>query len=209
MDPKQIVAQGYDHIAEYHSQWASRTRAVERQRYTALLLEHLPSTAKVLELGCGVGLPTTLALAQRFQVTGIDISARHVAFAQRNVPNATFVQADMTRLSFSPTSFDAVAAFYSIIHVPREEHPDLLRAIATWLKPGGLFVAAMGTSAVEAQFSPNWLGVPMYWSHFDSQTNQRLIQESDLQILSAKEETAEEDGVPVTFLWVVARKPLL
>lgn len=49
----------------------------------------------------------------------------------------------------------------------------------------------------------------MYWSHFDSQTNQRLIQESDLQILSAKEETAEEDGVPVTFLWVVARKPLL
>jgi hypothetical protein len=48
----------------------------------------------------------------------------------------------------------------------------------------------------------------MYWSHFDNQTNQRLIQESHLQILSAKEETAEEDGVPVTFLWVVAQKPL-
>ena len=29
MDPKQIVAQGYDHIAEYHSQWANRTRAEE------------------------------------------------------------------------------------------------------------------------------------------------------------------------------------
>lgn len=206
MDPKQIVAQGYDHIAEYHSQWASRTRAEERQRYTALLLERLPSAATVLELGCGVGLPTTLALAQRFQVTGIDISARHVTLAQRNVPNATFVQADMTRLAFSPVSFDAVAAFYSIIHVPREEQPDLLRAIATWLKPGGLFVATMGASANEGEYSPDWLGAPMYWSHFDSQTNQRLIRESDLQILSAKEETAEEDGVPVTFLWVVAQK---
>ncbi len=40
-------------------------------------------------------------------------------------------------------------------------------------------------------------------------TNQRLIQESGLQSLSAQEETAEEDGVPVTFLWVVARKPLV
>jgi SAM-dependent methyltransferase len=208
MDPKQIVAQGYDHIAEYHSQWASRTRAEERQHYTALLLERLPPDANVLELGCGVGLPTTLALAPRFQVTGIDLSARHVALAQQNVPTATFVQADMTRLSFSPGSFDAVVAFYSIIHVPRAEHPDLLRAIATWLKPGGLFVAAMGSTDVEAQFSPDWLGAPMYWSHFESQTNQRLIQEADLQILSAREETAEEDGVPVTFLWVVARRPL-
>jgi SAM-dependent methyltransferase len=209
MDPKEIVAQGYDDIAEYHSQWASRTRAEERQRYTSLILERLPSAAMVLELGCGVGLPTTLALARRFQVTGIDLSARHVTLAQRNVPNATFVQADMTKLSFSPASFDAVVAFYSIIHVPRGEHPDLLRAIATWLKPGGLFVAAMGISDIEAQFSPNWLGAPMYWSHFDSQTNQRLIQEAGLQLLSAQEETAEEDGVPVTFLWVVAQKSLL
>jgi ubiquinone/menaquinone biosynthesis C-methylase UbiE len=135
MDPKQIVAQGYDHIAEYYSQWVTRTRTDERQRYTELLLERLPSAATVLELGCGVGLPTTLALAQRFQVTGIDLSARHVALARQNVPDATFVQADMARLTFSPASFDAVVAFFSIIHVPREEQPELLCNIATWLKP--------------------------------------------------------------------------
>lgn len=208
MDPKQIAAQGYDQIAEYHSQWASRTRTEERQRYINLLLDSLPLAAKVLELGCGVGLPTTLALAQRFQVTDIDISARHIALAQQNVPNAIFVHADMTQLTFPPACFDAVVAFYSIIHVPREEHSDLLGTLARWLKPGGLFVVAMGNTAVEAQFSPDWLAAPMYWSHFDNQTNQHLIQESHLQILSAREETAEEDGVPVTFLWVVAQKPL-
>lgn len=206
MDPKQIVAQGYNQIAEQHSQWASQTRTQERQYYTTLLLERLPNAAQILELGCGVGLPTTLALAQRFQVTGVDLSSRHITLAQQNVPAATFIQADMTRLSFSPASFDAAAAFYSIIHVPRAEHANLLRAIASWLKPGGLFVAAMGNSDVEAQFSPDWLGAPMFWSHFDGQTNQRLLQEAGLQILSAREETADEDGVPVTFLWVVARK---
>ncbi len=56
-------------------------------------------------------------------------------------------------------------------------------------------------------FAPDWLGVPMYWSFFDSATNQRLIQDAGLHLLSAQEETEEEDGVPITFLWAVAQKP--
>jgi trans-aconitate methyltransferase len=95
MDPKQIVAQGYDAIAERQAEWASRTRADERERYTAVLLNALPPGAQVLELGCGVGVPTTQRLARRFAVTGVNISAQHIALARRNVPTATFVQADM------------------------------------------------------------------------------------------------------------------
>ncbi len=207
MDPKQIVAQGYDKIAEQHHWWAGHTRAEERQRYTDFLLEQVPAGGSVLELGCGVGLPTARILAQRFQVTGVDLSARHIALARQNVPDATFLQADMTALSFPQASFDAVVGFYSIIHVPREEQPGLLRDIAGWLKPGGLFVAAMGTSDVEQDILPDWMGAPMYWSHFDSETNRRLVLEAELQIIRATEETAPEDGVPITFLWVVAQKP--
>jgi SAM-dependent methyltransferase len=207
MDPKQIVAQGYDTIAGRHAEWASLTRTDERERYTAVLLHALPPGAHVLELGCGVGLPTTQRLAQRFAVTGVDISAQHIALARRNVPTATFVQADMAALDFPPAGFDAVAAFYSIIHVPREEHAALLHDIATWLRPGGLLVATMGAGSTEAAVEPDWLGVPMFFSHFDGTTNQRLVAEAGLQIISAREETADEDGVPVTFLWVIARKP--
>jgi hypothetical protein len=46
----------------------------------------------------------------------------------------------------------------------------------------------------------------MYWSIFDSATNKQLIQQAGLQIRSAQEETETEDGVPITFLWVVAQK---
>jgi ubiquinone/menaquinone biosynthesis C-methylase UbiE len=207
MDPKQMVAQGYDLIAERYAEWVGRTRTDERARYTAVLLSALPPGAQVLELGCGVGVPTTQRLAQRFAVTGVDISAQHIALARRNVPAATFVQADMAALDFPPASFDAVAAFYSIIHVPRDEHAALLHDIATWLRPGGLLVATMGAGATEAAVEEDWLGVPMFFSHFDGATNQRLIEEAGLQIISAREETADEDGTPVTFLWVVAMKP--
>ncbi len=113
----------------------------------------------------------------------------------------------MTAISFAPGSFDVVTAFYSITHVPREEHAPLLHAIASWLRPDGLFVAAMGQTETESAVEDDWLGVPMYFSHFDGATNRRLVTEAGLRIESARTETADEDGVPVTFLWIIARKP--
>jgi len=71
---------------------------------------------------------------------------------------------------------------------------------------GGLLVATMGANSTEAGYEDDWLGAPMYWSHFDSETNRWLVEQSGLQLLSAQEETAEEHGQPATFLWVVARK---
>jgi hypothetical protein len=47
----------------------------------------------------------------------------------------------------------------------------------------------------------------MYWSNFDSETNRRLVKEAGFNIICAVDETADEFGDPVTFLWVLAQKP--
>ena len=203
---KQLVARSYNTIAETHAAWASTVRTDERVRYAAELTERLPAGASVLELGCGTGIPTTRALAERFNVTGVDIAARHIELARQNVPSAQFIHADMAALDVAQASFDAIAAFYSIIHLPRAEHAGLLRAISGWLRPGGLLVATMGAAAEPGDIEPDWLGAPMYWSHYDSATNRALVEQAGLNILSACEETAEEDGQPITFLWVIAQK---
>jgi SAM-dependent methyltransferase len=208
IDPKQIVADGYDRIAERYCAWASQVRQEERAKYMAVLLDTLPVGAAVLELGCGAGLPTTRQLAARFNVTGVDLSARQVALAQHNVPTATFLHADMTQLDLSPMSFDAVAAFYSLMHVPRSEHLGLLRKITLWLRAGGILVATLWPHGNEATFADDWLGAPMYWSGFDRATSARLIAEAGLHLLRAEEETIEEFGVPITFQWVIAAKPV-
>jgi SAM-dependent methyltransferase len=208
IDPKRIVEAGYDRIAEQYCAWASQVRREERAKYTSLLLDKLPVGTAVLELGCGAGLPTTRQLAERCVVTGVDISARQVDLARHNVPTATFLHADMTQLDFAPASFDAVAAFYSLLHVPRHEQPDLLRHIATWLRPGGMLVATLWPHGAEATFADDWLGAPMYWSGFDRATTARLIAEAGLHLLRAEEETCEEFGAPITFLWVIAEKPV-
>src|SRR5215831_8190208 len=138
-DPCRIVADGYNSIAERYAQW-SRDEVVDRTRpkYVSLLLDSLPSGADVLELGCGGGAPTTQQLANRFRVTGVDISERQIELARQTVRRAMFVCDDMTRVSFPPDSFEAVASFYAFNHLPFGELPGFLRRIAGWLRPGGL-----------------------------------------------------------------------
>lgn len=199
-DPKGIVEAGYDLIAERDAEWTGETLVDERERYVSLLFEKLPIGAEVLELGCATGVPTTRELVKRFAVTGVDISARHIALARKQAPQANFKQADITQLTLPPESYDAVIAFYTITHVPREEHVQLLHQIAAWLRPGGLFIATMGAGDDPGTVEDDWLGAPMYFSAFDAATTRRLVREAGLELLSADEITHDEDGKPVTFV---------
>lgn len=205
-DPKQVVQDGFDRIAEAHGAWAEETRREEREKYTAALMNRLEAGADILELGCGAGGSTTRTLATSFRLTGVDLSARSVELARAAIPTATFVQSDMTRAEFPLASFDAVAAFYSIFHVPRAEHAPLLGRIRGWLRPGGLLVATMGAHDNPGELAPDWLGAPMYWSAYDADTNRDLVQNAGFEIEQATIETAPELGGPVSFLWVIARR---
>jgi hypothetical protein len=51
-----------------------------------------------------------------------------------------------------------------------------------------------------------WLGKPMFFSHFDAETTLRLVREEGFKILSAHRETQREGSSDVEFLWVLARR---
>jgi SAM-dependent methyltransferase len=207
MDPKRIVAKGYDTMAERYLAWSDLRPSPTRLRYLALALELIPPGSDVLDLGCGAGNPMTAALAEGRTVTGVDISETQLEMARRNVPGATFLQADMTTLTFEPASFDAVVAFYSLTHVPRDEQAQLLERIRAWLRPGGLFLASMGADDEPGDVEPDWLGVDMYFSHFGARANRRLVEGAGLVIERSELAVEPEDRHDARFLWVVARAP--
>jgi ubiquinone/menaquinone biosynthesis C-methylase UbiE len=207
VDPKQLVQRSYDQIAERYLEWSQDGDTGTRHRYVSLLMNELPLNAHVLELGCGAGVPATQLLAQRFEVTGVDISNRQLELARQNVPHARFVQADMASLSLAPNSYHGVLSLFAIFHVPRDEQPGLLKRIAAWLRPGGLLVATMGTQSSAGGVEDDWLGAPMYWSTFDAETNLRLVREAGLEVVRSEIETVQEFGETVSFLWIVAQKP--
>ena len=204
-DIKKVVASGYDEIAETYLRWTSNSPL--RQHWLDATISGLPPKARVLDLGCGAGIPVARQLADHgCDVVGVDESRRQIALASQNEPRGTFIAADMTKVAFDAMSFDAVTAFYSITHVPRDEHLTLLTKITTWLKPGGLFLANLGYHDCPA-WTGEWLGTTMFFSHFDAATNRVLIEESGLEIERAEVIGEEENGELVRFLWVVAHRP--
>jgi SAM-dependent methyltransferase len=202
-----VVARGYDEVAQRYLEWSPLRPSGPRRAYLQRALDLVPAGARVLELGCGAGVPMTAALAEGRHLTGVDISATQVELARRNVPAATFLQADMTALAFEPESFDAVVAFYSLTHVPRDDVPPLLARIRDWLRPGGTFLASFGVEDDPGTIEEDWLGVDMYFSHFSAKKNRRLVAEAGLVVDSAEVLVEPEDRCDARFLWVVAHRP--
>ena len=140
--------------------------------------------SRVLDLGCGCGVPVARRLAPTYAVTGIDLSPVQIARARELVPRAIFVCADMATLRFPDESFSAITCFYALIHLPLAEQPILLGDIRRWLLPGGLFFATVGHGAWTG-LEKDWLGVAggdMWWSHADAGTYRRWFAEAGLRV---------------------------
>ena len=206
-DPRtDLVARGFDAIADDYLEWTTRIDGDPKLAYAGELSTRLPIGARVLELGCGAGEPCTRFLADRFRVTGVDVSDEQIKRARENVPSADFVQADFTTLEYAPGSFDAVAAFYALNHVPRELLNGLFRRVHDWLVPGGLFLASLGTSDT-ASWTGDWLGTTMFFSGWDPETNRDLLRAAGFELLIDELVTMHEpepDGASI-FQWVLAK----
>ncbi len=205
--PRRIVADGYDAIADRYYAWSDARPSATRQRWLARALELIPPGSDVLDLGCGAGVPMTRALAAGRHVTGVDISARQVELARAAVPEATFIHADMSALDLAPASVDAVVAFYSLTHVPRADLPGLLASVRVWLRPGGILIASMGAQDAPDGVEADWLGAPMFFSHYGAKENRALVRRAGFELEEAVVEEEPEDRHAALFLWVVARLP--
>jgi ubiquinone/menaquinone biosynthesis C-methylase UbiE len=139
-DQRRTVRDGYDDIAETYD--AQRSRDPETITPVADLREAVGEDCRLLDLGCGGGRGP-LAAFPRADAVGIDFSRVQLDIARERV-DADLCVADMTSLPFVDDSFDAVTAFYSIIHVPIDEHRQVYEEVRRVLRPDGQFVFNVG-----------------------------------------------------------------
>ena len=96
----------------------------------------------ICDLGCGPGQIARYLHRQGVIVLGVDLSPRMVQEAQRLNPDIPFHQGDMLALPDPDNSWGGIAAFYCMIHIPREKIVDALRELKRVLKPGGVLLIA-------------------------------------------------------------------
>ena len=201
----QIVERGYDVISDHFLEWRDQIVDGPRREWSEALTSRLADGARILELGCGAGVPDTLLLAERFRVTGVDISGEQISRARANVPDAEFIHADFTALELEPAQFEAVAAFYSFNHTPRDLLAGLFESIRSWLVPDGLLLAAFGTSDT-GSWTGDWLGTTMFFSSFPPETTRRMLSGAGFELLRDELAQMQEPESAVAFHWVLARR---
>jgi SAM-dependent methyltransferase len=198
------VRRAYDALGAGYGEWASRIEGDPWARFLDELVARLPAGGRVLDLGCGNGEKIS-RLAGDFELVAVDISEEQLRLAGSRLPGATLIAEDFSRLEFEDHSFDAVTALYSVMHVPRDEHRDLFGRTARWLKPGGLFLASMSHLGGPDR-AYEWLGVEMFFSGFDSETNRRLVREAGFEPVLDELVWMQEPESESAFLWVLASK---
>jgi SAM-dependent methyltransferase len=145
-EPWPDIGHTYDVAAEHYA--ATFAGELDRKPFDRDLLDRyaaaLAGRGEVWDVGCGAAGHLTRYLADRgVAVSGADISPGSVAVARRCQPGLTFRVADMCDLPAGDGSLAGIAAFYSMIHLPRPRIPVALTEFRRVLTPGGALLAAM------------------------------------------------------------------
>jgi len=181
---KETVKAGYNQIANQYL--TTRTADSDDVRLLSDFIELLAPNAKILDAGCGAGIPISRLLAEGFEVTGVDFSEAQIELAKKNVPNAKFLCEDMTKLKFLENTFDGICSYYAIIHIPREEHQLLLMNFYHMLKTGGVALLCLGAENLIDDIEEDYLGTRMYWSHYDTDTYLKMLKEYGFALVWSK-----------------------
>ncbi len=140
MKPENILAT-YDRVAEGYAR--SRDRTLFERKWLDRMLAHAPGR-RVLDLGCGTGLPIARYLAdRRAAVTGVDGAAGMIEHFQRNLPDATAHLADMRGLDLGER-FDVILAWNSLFHLTPEDQRAMFPVFAAHAAPRAVLIFTAG-----------------------------------------------------------------
>lgn len=180
MAGKGVVKAGYEAIADAYTR--DRAETSEDVRLLDDFIARVDRGGRVLDAGCGAGKPVAHLLSRRFRVVGLDLAGAQLRLLRDRVPPADPVQGDLTHLPFQGESFDGIASFYAIIHVPREEHRTMIGEFHRILRTSGTALLCMGETDLPGRIE-SYMGTRMFWSHYDGGTNRRILTEGGFGVI--------------------------
>ena len=141
--------QAWDKLAERYDNRAGALK--EFSDVICTFMEKLPKGGKVLDLGCGTGLPYARYLVKEgFDVLGVDLSEEMVRIASKNVPDAKFVQLSMNEIKYMD-EFDGVMSSFSMLLLSPNLFKETASRIHYALVDGGYFYLSLNEPVGESE----------------------------------------------------------
>ena len=125
-----------DYYNMHSDQFAESTFNVDMESLYHPFLEHLPSTARILDLGCGSGRDSLAFIKKGYEVDACDYAEELVKKAHEltgiNVLHQSFYDLDKVE------RYDGIWACASLLHCERDRLAEVLQKMLSALNPNGV-----------------------------------------------------------------------
>jgi len=158
-----------------------RDRTLYERRWLDRALGYAPGR-KVLDLGCGTGVPIARYLAdRRCDITGVDGAPAMVRLFQHNMPQARIYEADMRGIFIGET-FDLILAWNSFFHLSAEDQRAMFATFATHAHKRSILLFTSGPEAGEE--IGDLAGRPLYHASLSPSEYRILLEASGFEELA-------------------------
>lgn len=185
------------HIIELYQQYAQewielRGKGLSEKIWLDRFLTLLPSSASILDLGCGSAQPiAAYFIAQGHQVTGVDASEHMIEMARQSFPEQVWVQQDF-REYFTEQKFQGILAWDSFFHLTQDDQRKMFKRFAEYAQSGTALMFSSGSAQGEAIGS--LFGEPLYHASLSTEEYQTLLQHNGFKLIKMIAEDVECTG---------------
>lgn len=160
------------------------------------LAEKVGGIGVICDMGCGPGQIARYLHTQGVKVCGVDLSPAMVQQAQSINPDISFQRGDMLALAdVADNSYGGIAAFYSIVHIPRQQMGRALQELKRVLRPQGVLLLTFHLGQ-EIKHLDEWWGkeVSVDFLFFETEEVKSYLAEAGFEL----EEMIVRDPYPET-----------
>ncbi|MGD2076871.1 MAG: methyltransferase domain-containing protein [Chloroflexota bacterium] len=165
--PAERTTATYDQIAaRYYERWHDRSAIHQHlARFVDMMRAYGLSELPVVDVGCGPGFDAAFLRQSGLRCIGLDLSLAMMKVGRPEF-GGDYVLGDMRALPLAIVGGLWVSA--SMLHVPRDQAPAVLRGFARVLAPGGLLYLSL-KAGQGAEWTQESQGLPLsryfvYWS---------------------------------------------
>ncbi len=169
------------------------------------VISYLPKNGSVLDLGCGSGYPyDRYFVDNKFNLTGVDFSTKHINQAKHNNPSATYIEEDIEKFNYA-TNYDLIMMLFSLLHIPREHHKEILKRLYNHLNDNGILLLTLRDEDVgNMKYRNDFCGDEMYWSYYSYDKYIELLNEIGFKVLYSVNQN--KFGISESHNWLILKK---
>lgn len=209
--PPSETRRSYDRVA---ADYAARIfDELQHKPFDRAILDRFAAIAgpvgPVCDLGCGPGQVARYLHDRGIAAVGVDLSPEMVMQARRLSSDIPFQQGTMLSLPFDDLSLGGIAAFYSLIHMPRPQLPAVFGEMGRVLRPGGALLVAFHLGDEDRHLEEWWdQPVSLDFAFFQRRGIEHPLAAAGFRIVESLERDPYPDvEYPSRLAYILAQKP--